>query len=226
MQLYLATKNGFVRAEGENGRFRPAARSLDGRHCTSIVARQGLILLGTRGGIWRSADSGQTWTAAGAGLPQPHVRWLASHPTISDLDLAGMEPAALAISRVSQRWQNDLVERFVQIDDMVLAMTQNGRLLLALGGRQRRPAPLRTTQSGLHPPRRAFRGPSSCLGRAGLRPDRGRLLHLKRWRRWLDGRLRRLLRAGRLDRSRRHRPSAAGAGRGAVRAQRPHRRIP
>lgn len=99
MQLYLATTNGFVRAEGENGRFGPTARSLTGRFCTSVIAREGVILLGTRQGIWRSADLGQTWSEAGTGLPHPHVRWLASHPTISHLDLAGTEPAGLAISR-------------------------------------------------------------------------------------------------------------------------------
>ncbi len=99
MQLLLATRNGFVRAEGENGQLRPTARSLSGRFCTSIIAREGVILLGTREGIWRSEDAGETWIEAGAGLPQPHVRWLASHPTISGFALAGMEPAALAVSR-------------------------------------------------------------------------------------------------------------------------------
>jgi photosystem II stability/assembly factor-like uncharacterized protein len=98
MQLYLATRNGFVRAEWGDGRFEVTARSLGGRFCTSIVARDGVILLGTRQGVWRSDDSGETWSEASAGLPQPHVRWLASHPTIPDFDLAGMEPAALAIS--------------------------------------------------------------------------------------------------------------------------------
>ena len=64
MQLYLATRNGFVRAEGENGRFEPTLRSLDGRFCTSIIAREGVILLGTREGIWRSDDLGETWREA------------------------------------------------------------------------------------------------------------------------------------------------------------------
>lgn len=99
MQLLLATTNGFVRAEEENGRFRPTLRSLTGRFCTSIIAREGVILLGTRQGIWRSGDLGETWIEASDGLPHPHVRWLAYHPAISDFELAGMEPAALAISR-------------------------------------------------------------------------------------------------------------------------------
>ena len=99
MQLYLTTRDGFVRAGEENGRFEPISRSLDGRYCTSIIARAGLILLGTRQGVWRSVDSGETWIEARDGLPQPHVRWLAHHPTVSDLDLAGTEPAGLAISR-------------------------------------------------------------------------------------------------------------------------------
>jgi photosystem II stability/assembly factor-like uncharacterized protein len=99
MQLYLATRNGFVRVEGKNGRFEPTLRSLDGHYCTSIIAREGVILLGTREGVWRSDDLGETWREAGDGLPQPHVRWLAYHPTVSDFELAGTEPAALAISR-------------------------------------------------------------------------------------------------------------------------------
>jgi hypothetical protein len=49
MQLYLATRNGFVRAEGENGHFEQTLRSLDGRFCARTITRGGVILLGTRG---------------------------------------------------------------------------------------------------------------------------------------------------------------------------------
>ena len=35
---------------------------------TSIIAREGVILLGTRQGIWRSGDLGETWIEASDGL--------------------------------------------------------------------------------------------------------------------------------------------------------------
>ena len=69
-----------------------------GRRVTSVVAREGVILAGTTGGIFRSDDDGQTWREASQGLAHRHVRWLAYHPDISDYEFAGTEPAGIFVS--------------------------------------------------------------------------------------------------------------------------------
>jgi photosystem II stability/assembly factor-like uncharacterized protein len=98
-KLYLATNSGLVTAERREGEWRAGGRALEGQHVTSVIAREGVILAGTRRGVFRSGDAGQTWQEAGSGLTHPHVRWLAYHPERSDLEFAGTEPAAVFISR-------------------------------------------------------------------------------------------------------------------------------
>lgn len=73
-------------------------RGLDEHHVTSAIARQGVILAGTTQGVFRSDDLGSTWIKASSGLRHNHVRWLAYHPEISDLEFAGTEPAGIFVS--------------------------------------------------------------------------------------------------------------------------------
>ncbi|HET9221228.1 MAG TPA: hypothetical protein VFO07_01930, partial [Roseiflexaceae bacterium] len=58
-----------------------------------------ILLAGTRDGIWRSDDLGQTWADANQGLSIRHVRWLAHHPTAAGLAFAGTEPAGIFVSQ-------------------------------------------------------------------------------------------------------------------------------
>jgi hypothetical protein len=96
--IYLATQNGLVVARrAVDGQV--IRRGLEGRHVTSVIAREGVILAGTTDGIYRSDDDGRSWQAASSGLSHPHVRWLAYHPDISDFELAGTEPAGIFVSR-------------------------------------------------------------------------------------------------------------------------------
>lgn len=97
--IYLATDNGVVTARQRDGRWRAAGRSLEGRAVTAVIAREGVILAGTTGGIYRSDSGGRAWSEAGDGLTHRHVRRLAYHPDIPDLAFAGMEPAAVFVSR-------------------------------------------------------------------------------------------------------------------------------
>jgi len=106
--LYLATNNGMVAAE--SGSWRVIRRGLVGQSVTSVIAREGVILAGTRDGIFRSDDEGRTWQEASAGLAQRHVRWLAFHPDISDFEVAGTEPANIFISRDGGGTWNGSVE--------------------------------------------------------------------------------------------------------------------
>lgn len=99
MELFLATNDGFFAAAQDNGRWQIRRQGLHGRHLTSLIAREGVILAGTTDGIFMSEDGGVTWQERSQGLAHRHVRWLAFHPDISDFELAGTEPAAIFISR-------------------------------------------------------------------------------------------------------------------------------
>jgi photosystem II stability/assembly factor-like uncharacterized protein len=98
--LLLATTNGLVIAEPAGAEeWRLARRALPGQRLTSVIAREGVILAGSRAGVHRSDDLGHTWRLMNTGLTQPYVRWLAYHPDVSDFEAAGTEPAGLFISR-------------------------------------------------------------------------------------------------------------------------------
>jgi photosystem II stability/assembly factor-like uncharacterized protein len=70
---------------------------LDGKHVTSVTTRAGSVLVGTREGIFRSPDLGQSWWPSSQGLQVPYVRWLAYHPEGSGRAVAGTEPAAIFV---------------------------------------------------------------------------------------------------------------------------------
>src|SRR5512143_4126212 len=96
--LMLATEHGVVIAQRDQAGWREIRRGLIDQRVTSLIAREGVILAGTRNGVFRSDDAGQTWWAASTGLTHKHVRWLAYHPDISDREFAGTEPAGLFVS--------------------------------------------------------------------------------------------------------------------------------
>ncbi|GIV97504.1 MAG: glycosyl hydrolase [Herpetosiphonaceae bacterium] len=97
-RLILATDHGVevYRRAGEG--WQPSAAGLRDRQVTSVIAREGTILAGTRAGVFRSDDGGETWEEASKGLDIRYVRWLAYHPAISDREFAGTEPAGIFIS--------------------------------------------------------------------------------------------------------------------------------
>jgi photosystem II stability/assembly factor-like uncharacterized protein len=96
--IYLATRNGLATCQPDIGAWRIIDHTLQGQHVTSVIAREGVILAGTTHGIQRSDDNGQHWRAASSGLTHTHIRWLAYHPDISDLEFAGTEPAGIFVS--------------------------------------------------------------------------------------------------------------------------------
>lgn len=101
--LLLATTHGLVLCERTAGAWQVTHRTLAGSHVTSVIARQGVILAGTPAGVFRSDDLGTSWQEANAGLDLRHVRWLAYHPQVSDLEFAGTEPAGIFVSRDGAR---------------------------------------------------------------------------------------------------------------------------
>lgn len=96
--IYLATDHGLVIGERVD-QWRLVHRGLEGKGVTSVISREGVILAGTTNGVFRSADDGRSWQEASAGLNHRHIRWLAFHPEVSDLEFAGTEPAAIFLSR-------------------------------------------------------------------------------------------------------------------------------
>ena len=101
--LLLATTDGLSVYTRDKSAWRPLRRGLAGRDVLCLIAREGVILAGARDGVFRSDDLGESWQPASAGLSQPHVRWLAFHPDISDFEVAGTEPAGIFVSRDGAR---------------------------------------------------------------------------------------------------------------------------
>jgi photosystem II stability/assembly factor-like uncharacterized protein len=97
-KLILATEHGLVLCERDGEDWRESMRGLADQQVTSVIAREGVILAGTTKGVFRSDDEGKTWGEASNGLSARHVRWLAYHPDISDLEFAGTEPANIFVS--------------------------------------------------------------------------------------------------------------------------------
>jgi photosystem II stability/assembly factor-like uncharacterized protein len=96
--LYLATDSGLVIGYVNEDSWRIANRTLPDVRTTSVIAREGVILLGSEEGVFISEDEGQSWNKANNGLDILHVRWLAYHPDVSDLEFAGTEPAGIFVS--------------------------------------------------------------------------------------------------------------------------------
>jgi photosystem II stability/assembly factor-like uncharacterized protein len=96
--IYLATQSGLATCKRENDTWRVVDRALTGQRVTSVIAREGVILAGTTKGIQRLNNGAQQWRAVNDGLTSPHVRWLAYHPDISNLEFAGTEPAGIFVS--------------------------------------------------------------------------------------------------------------------------------
>jgi len=96
--LILATEKGLVICERNGDHWREQMRGLADHQITSVTAREGIILAGTKKGVFRSNDLGKTWGEANTGLSIRYVRWMAFHPDRSDLAFAGTEPAGIFVS--------------------------------------------------------------------------------------------------------------------------------
>jgi hypothetical protein len=93
--MYAVTGDAVVTLIEEDGRCRGEAVFEGGAQCIA-VAPDGVVFAGTRGdGVWRSADGGRSWEAAG--LPGREVYSVAVSPADGAV-YAGCEPSALSRS--------------------------------------------------------------------------------------------------------------------------------
>ena len=97
-KIILATEKGLVICDRDGNNWRESARGLTDQQVTSVIAREGVILAGTTKGVFRSDNMGQNWAEVSNGLTSRHIRWLAYHPDVSDLEFAGTEPAGIFVS--------------------------------------------------------------------------------------------------------------------------------
>lgn len=100
--LILGATNGLIGCEWNDDGWRVSRQGqsgLIGLRVTSAAARDGVMLAGTRDGIFRSDDLGLTWRDVSQGLTTRYVRWLAIHPDNNNIVLAGTEPAGIYISK-------------------------------------------------------------------------------------------------------------------------------
>ena len=105
-QLFLATSHGLAICEYGSDGWRVSQRDLPGSFITSVISQGQVILAGTRDGIFRSGDAGDSWQAVNNGLSIRIIRWLAFHPDHPGLVFAGSEPAGIFLSRDSGlTWQ-------------------------------------------------------------------------------------------------------------------------
>jgi photosystem II stability/assembly factor-like uncharacterized protein len=95
--LFVASAFGIYIFERRVAGWTQIRGGLDGKHVTSVTARFGSVLAGTREGVYRSPDLGQSWWPSSQGLEEQHIRWLTYHPDGSGRAVAGTEPAAIFV---------------------------------------------------------------------------------------------------------------------------------
>ena len=97
--LYIATAIGLFIVTQTDGQWNIVKHTLKNQSLTSVAVSEGVILAGTRDGIWRSTDNGRSWKESNRNLAIRYVRWLASTSKPSAAVLAGTEPAGIFVSR-------------------------------------------------------------------------------------------------------------------------------
>ena len=96
--LYIATAIGLFIVTQNNGEWNIVKHTLKDHSLTSIAVTEGIIMAGTKSGVRRSADNGQTWHEADQGLAIRYVRWMASSSKPQSTILIGTEPAGIFVS--------------------------------------------------------------------------------------------------------------------------------
>ena len=96
--LYLAASSGVLVSADAGESWQAAGYSFGGNAVTCIAAQDGIVLAGTRDGVYRSTDAGISWGMPQVGPDIPHLRWLSFHPDQAGLAFAGTEPAGIFVT--------------------------------------------------------------------------------------------------------------------------------
>lgn len=96
--LYLATSSGLMLGAMLGGSWQSTRQALEGIAITCIATQNGIVLAGSKAGVYRSTDSGAAWGAPEVKPDIPHLRWLSFHPDQAGLAFAGAEPAGIFVS--------------------------------------------------------------------------------------------------------------------------------
>ncbi len=99
--LLIATHNGLL-LDYEDGK--PPKTVLAGQNISAVIAREGVILVGTDNGVLFSDDLGQHWRTVNTGLDDLDVRWLAYHPDVSDYELCGTQSGVYVSKDGAATW--------------------------------------------------------------------------------------------------------------------------
>lgn len=96
--LILATTEGVSVCQKGAAGWQEMNRGLADHEATSLIATPDFIMAGTRQGIYRSEDMGQSWRPVNLGLSILHIRWMAYQPGLTGFEYAGTEPAGIYVS--------------------------------------------------------------------------------------------------------------------------------
>lgn len=106
-KLFLATSNCVAICEQSTDGWRVIRRDLMGNYATCVLVLETQILVGTRNGIFRSDDGGDSWRSVNSGLNIRHIRWISANPGDPGRVFAGSEPAGIFISADGgNSWRN------------------------------------------------------------------------------------------------------------------------
>ncbi len=105
--LYIATAIGLFIVTQTTGDWEIVRHTLKEKKLTSVAVTEGVIIAGTKDGIWRSSDNGKSWHESNGGLSIRHTRWIASSPHAPMTFLVGTEPAGIFVSKDSGKtWRS------------------------------------------------------------------------------------------------------------------------
>lgn len=98
MKLYLGTDEGLAAFDGQLEEWHPRHLRLQDHQVTAVAVTEKALWCGTPNGLWRSLDSGATWSPVNAGPDPCHVRALAVNRDQPEVLLVGTEPAAVLVT--------------------------------------------------------------------------------------------------------------------------------
>jgi photosystem II stability/assembly factor-like uncharacterized protein len=97
--LYIVSSIGMFIVAHSDGNWHILKHILQNHSLTSIAAKNGVILVGTSDGLWRSGDQGESWQMVQTEFAPGYVRWLIASKNQTSIFFAGTEPAGIYNSR-------------------------------------------------------------------------------------------------------------------------------